>query len=59
MKLGIILMLMILTGCTTGITDVSCIVFRPITYSLKNDTPETVRQAREHDSVWNSLCKKP
>lgn len=62
-------MLATLTACATttpfAVTDeeragdlaviVACTSFKPITYS-RDDTVETVRQAREHNARWTSIC---
>jgi len=51
----------LLTGCTakqnTGVTDLACIAFQPIDWSQK-DTNDTVRQIREHNVVWETLCDR-
>ena len=46
-------------ACTTvsTATDSGCRIFRPMTYSALRDTPETVRQARAHNSKWVCLCE--
>ncbi len=33
-----------------------CLAFRPISWSSE-DTPQTASQIREHNAVWDSLCK--
>lgn len=39
-------------------TAIVCDSFGPITFSGKNDTPETVRQVRSHNAAWASYgCK--
>lgn len=35
--------------------DTSCQVFEPIRWS-RRDTPETVRQVKEHNASWQALC---
>ena len=45
------------TTATTVTTDSQCLIFRPITYSAKADTKETVRQVREHNAVYGALCE--
>lgn len=56
--------LMILTACemipTTAIgegdsTRVACEVFGVITFSASQDTPETIREIREHNAAYESL----
>lgn len=56
------LSLLTLTACgTTPATETSsaCLIFEPITYSLSNDTPETVDQIVRHNAAWDSLCQVP
>lgn len=33
-----------------------CLVGKPISYSLKQDTPETVEQVQEHNAVGKALA---
>ena len=52
--------LLILPGCvtTTGsaVTDaIACSAFEPIRWS-RNDTDGTIRQVKEHNAVWATLC---
>ena len=50
----------LLTGCVTtdtGATDVSCLVFEPVRWSL-NDTAETISQIKAHNAAWKSVCGK-
>lgn len=47
---------------TTGIkrvtdVDAACTVFKPITYSSENDTPETIVQIRKHNDVYETYCE--
>ena len=55
-----VLLCMTLTACAgtggTG-TDAACLAFAPITFSASNDTPETIRQVREHNAAWDALCR--
>jgi len=54
------LAVLLLAACSTThtiVTDTSCQVLNPITYSGSKDTPETIQQIREHNAVWDSLCK--
>lgn len=49
----------ILTACeTTRITATNslCVTDNVISFSQKNDTPETVRQVREHNAAWRAVC---
>lgn len=34
-----------------------CEIAKPISWSTK-DTPETVREIKEHNAVWHKLCDK-
>lgn len=56
----LIALMMGLTACQTMdivATDLSCDVFRPISWS-KKDTVQTTKQVREHNAAWVSLCVK-
>lgn len=58
--LGLTLMLLPLASCVTlgrgiSVVDTSCKAFVPITYSSK-DTPETVKEVRAHNRVYDRLC---
>jgi len=47
-----------LTACETtqtGVIDTSCTAFVQIKFSSR-DTPETVREIREHNAAWAALC---
>jgi hypothetical protein len=61
MRAALLLMpLLILPGCatTTGSVEadaVACSAFEPIRWSLK-DTDDTIRQVKEHNSVWKAVC---
>lgn len=46
------------TTAATG-TDTACLAFQPITYSASQDTPETVRQVREHNAAYDAVCPLP
>lgn len=39
-----------------AVVDTACRAFEPIRYS-RNDTTETIKQARAHNAAWNALCK--
>lgn len=52
-----------LTACqsmptqTTVTTDrVACQAFKLISYSAKNDTPETIQEVREHNAAYTAIC---
>jgi hypothetical protein len=58
--LSAMLLLTILTGCattsTTGTgTRVSCAGWRPVTFSAKHDSKQTIQQARTHNAVGRKL----
>lgn len=38
------------------VVDTVCEAFEPIRYS-RTDTQETRRQIREHNAMWDALCK--
>ena len=38
------------------VTDTACKAYVPIRYS-RRDTPDTIRQAREHNAAYDVLCK--
>lgn len=46
----------LVSGCTRYV-DTYCTNYTPITYSARDDMPETVRQIQESNAVWKSLCK--
>lgn len=47
-----------LTAATKRVSGAQfCSVAEPITYSRK-DTVDTQKQVREHNAVWDELCKK-
>ncbi len=52
--------LLILPGCATTTASVAtyavaCSAFDPIWWSSRN-TDETIRQAKEHNAAWASIC---
>jgi hypothetical protein len=54
--------LLILAGCATttasvGTDAVACSAFEPIRWS-KADTHATIRQAKEHNAAWRTICIK-
>lgn len=53
------LLLLSLTACATpmdsGATNSFCLIAKPIYWSAK-DTDETIKQAKEHNSVGVKLC---
>lgn len=60
--LGVTLMLLPMAACAMNANgtkrlpvDTSCAAFRPITYS-KTDSPETVKEVRAHNRVYDALC---
>ncbi len=64
MRLALLLIppTLILQGCskTTAFvgTDISCAVFRPISWSEK-DTVETVREVKSFNAAWVAVCRDP
>ena len=48
-----LLNMMLLAGCATGTTAISpaaiCSGWKPITYSVKHDSPATVKEIRAHN----------
>ena len=47
----------VLASCTPRPVDTFCTSYIPVNYSASKDTPETVRQVQENNSVWKALCK--
>lgn len=48
------------TRATVMRASSACIAFQPITFSARNDTPETIGQVRGHNAAWDSICgEKP
>lgn len=61
MRFFITLVLFFLTSCSSLPLDSAnlngfCLVYKPVTFSAKNDTPETVKQVRENNAVYDELC---
>ena len=44
-------------GCQPSVVSDFCLLARPITYSAQQDAPETKAQIREHNAVFDKLCK--
>lgn len=40
-----------LAGCAARPHIAGCEIFKPITFSAAQDSPETIRQAREHNAA--------
>jgi len=40
---------------TTGSAD-PCVAFRPITFSIRFDSAETVEQIVIHNAAWDAIC---
>jgi len=60
MKPSLLLSLM-LTACATTSTIGTgskslCLEDGPITFSVVDDTPETVQQIRLHNAAWRAVC---
>ena len=54
-------LLPILPSCATttasvGTDAVACSAFEPIRWSRK-DTVDTIRQVKEHNAAWESICR--
>jgi hypothetical protein len=63
MRLAPLLMLsmLILPACarttaTVGPTDISCAVFRPISWYAK-DTDDTIREVKSFNAAWTAVCR--
>lgn len=63
--LGLLLSMMILASCETPITGtpssvkaVPCVSLDYITFDFPGDTPETVRQVREYNAVYDAVCNE-
>lgn len=58
-RLALLGALLMLTACQSttqiAVTDTSCQAFEPIRYS-RSDTAETVRQVRQHNAAFRTLC---
>lgn len=56
-----LLLIATVAGCskTTGLdaTSVACDVLKPITWSSK-DTRPTIKQIKEANAAWKSVCQK-
>jgi len=50
--------LLLLAACQPQTIDTSCTAFRPISFSAKWDTPETVREVREHNASFAAICSR-
>ena len=44
------------TTASVGTDAVACSAFEPIRWS-KKDTNDTIRQAKEHNAAWASICR--
>ena len=49
---------LLLAGCQPQTVDTSCLAFKPITFSAKWDTPQTVAEVREHNASFAALCSR-
>jgi len=54
--LGVMLTLTACLTTNTTVTDVSCLAFKPITFSGSKDTQQTIKEVREHNAAWDELC---
>lgn len=46
-----------LSGCVCKAGGDYCVVAKTITYSATLDTEETVHQIRQHNAVYQELCR--
>lgn len=46
-----------LIGCSPSTIDSYCLKYKSVTFSASKDTPETVRQVRENNAVFDNDCK--
>jgi len=53
----VVTVLVLVSGCSPTVVDTYCTNYTPVAYSASKDTPETVRQIQENNSVWKRLCK--
>lgn len=57
------LLILILSGCAnnqvkgTQTNKVACEAFAIISYSAKSDTPETVKEIRQHNAAYRAICQ--
>jgi uncharacterized protein YceK len=57
----LLLTLSALSGCATVSTvpvNSYCAIAKPITYDAKKDTPETIFEVEQHNSVFICLCEQ-
>ena len=57
MKTLCLLALLVLSGCTYKTDGDFCLIAKTITYSASMDTPATVHQIRQHNAVFQELCR--
>jgi hypothetical protein len=48
---------LLVAGCSPTVIDSYCLNVKPITYSAAGDTAETKAQIKEHNAVYDRLCK--
>lgn len=57
---GMLMLLVLLAGCTTtpstGTTGDVCLIWKPLTYSAKGDSAETVDDIRNQNARRNAYC---
>lgn len=46
------------TPSTGTISNEVCLIWRPLTYSARGDTPETVEQVRAHNARRQAYCEQ-
>ncbi|MDA0238994.1 MAG: hypothetical protein O3A84_03070 [Proteobacteria bacterium] len=55
--LNVLVSLLILTACqTTQTTGIPCAALDPITFSVSQDSAESVAQIRSYNAVYRELC---
>lgn len=52
----LLMILLLLNGCTIRLNGDFCDVYLPVFPDYENDTPETIRQIDKNNIVWNKMC---
>lgn len=56
-NLGIALIILnVLSSCTTNINGDFCIIYEPVYMDYENDTPDTIRQVDRNNVLYDDLC---
>ena len=50
------LVCLLMTSCSCVQRANYCLLTEPITYSVLEDSHDTIEQVREHNAVWEALC---